>query len=237
MPDAAKAGLLRALGCLVRGLSTLFWGLGLMALVCLQLARAQTAETAWLESFGRLAFVPALILSGMLWRGLRLLRAFQPQERIWRRALDRAEALAVTGAGLSPFLFWWHQFPAVPLFAAGAGLLFLSSLGLLMQINAVLRRLCAMLPDETLRAETKLFTACNLTLLFAIFAGLGCGFLLSKLPGLPVFARGLLAAAGGGGIWFALLLALLPLTMTMALVWKIKEVVFSSLLAASGGSN
>ncbi|MGD1083713.1 MAG: hypothetical protein ABSA47_03070 [Verrucomicrobiota bacterium] len=234
MSDAAKAELLGALGRLVRGLSILFWGLGLTALVYLETARVETTEAGELEIFDRLAFFPALILSAMLWRGLRQMRAFQPQERIWQRALDRAEALAATDAGLAPFLFWWHKFPAVPLFAAGAGLLLLSSLFLLVQINLVLRRLCAMLPDETLRAETKLFTACNITFLLGVFAGLAAHFLLSRLTLLPPFVRVSWEAAGAGEIWLGLFLVLLPVAMTMALVWKIKEVIFSSLLAAGG---
>jgi hypothetical protein len=232
MSDAARAELLRALGQLVRGLSGMFWALGLTALVYLEAARAETAEAAGLGTFGGLAFFAALALSAMLWRGLRRMSAFQPQERIWRRALARAEALAAADAGLSPFLYWWHQFPAVPLFADGAGLWLLFSLFLLAHVNFVLRRLCAMLPDETLRGETKLFTACNITFLLAVFAGLAAGSLLSRLAVLPAFARDPWEAAGAGGIWLAVFLVLLPLAMTMTLVWKIKEVIFSSLLAA-----
>lgn len=237
MSDAAKAELLGALGRLVRGLSALFWGLGLTAWVCLEMVRVETTEAteaAGLETFGRLAFVPAVILSAMLWRGLRQMGGFQPQERIWRRALDRAEALAATDAGLAPFLYWWHKFPDVPLFAAGAGLLFLSSLFLLVQINFVLRRLCAMLPDQTLRGETKLVTACNITVLPAVIAGLAAYGLLSRMANPPAFFWEARETVGAGGVWLALLLVLLPLAMTMALVWKIREVIFASLLAAGG---
>jgi hypothetical protein len=236
-PDAANADLLRALGRLVRGLSMLFWGLGLSGLVYVKVAHVQTAEADWLESLGPLAFVPALLMSAMLWRGLNQMHPFQPQERIWRRALHRAEALAVTDAGLAPFLYWWHKFPSVPLFAAGAALLFLSSVWLLVQINLVLRRLSAMLPDETLREETKLFTACNVSFLVALLAGLAAYFLLPRLPELPPVIWNLLDAAGAGGLWLPLFLILLPLALTMALVWKIKEVIFSSLLAAGRSFN
>jgi uncharacterized membrane protein len=38
--------------------------------------------------------------------------------------------------------------------------------------------------------------------------------------------------AGEGGIWLTLFLVLMPLTMTMALVWKIKEVIFSGVIEA-----
>ena len=140
----------------------------------------------------------------------------------------------MTDAGLAPFLFWWHRFPAVPLFAAGAGLLLLSSLFLLVQINRVLHRLCAMLPDETLRAETKLFTGFNITFLLGVFAGLGGAFLVVKTDGASRVCPGSVGGGGGGGVWLGLFLVLLPVAMTMALVWKIREVIFSSLLAAGG---
>jgi hypothetical protein len=229
MPDAAKAELLRALGRLVRGLSALFWGLALTGLVGVEMIYLEGAQMAWRESFSPLAFLPAFLLSLLLWHGLNQMRAFQAQERIWQRALSRAEIFAVLDAGLAPFLFWWHRFPSVPLFADSAGLLFLSSLFLLLQINCVLQRLCAMLPDETLRAETRLFTAFNITLLLVFLAGLSVYILLTRLPFLSgSLDRGLRAAAPAA-IWLSIFLILMPLAMTMALLWKIKEVIFSSL--------
>ncbi|MGA2541346.1 MAG: hypothetical protein ABSG78_07255 [Verrucomicrobiota bacterium] len=229
MPDTAKAELLRALGRLVRGLSTLFWGLALTGLVGLQMVYLETAQAVWRETFSPPAFLPAFLLSPLLWHGLNQLRAFQPQERIWQRALSRAEIFTVLDAGLAPFLYWWHKFPSVPLYAACVGLLFLSSLFLLVQINCVLQRLCAMLPDETLRAETRLFTGFNISLLLAFFAGLSIYFLLTRLPVLPVWLGLWMEAAAAVGIWLALFLILMPLAMTMALLWKIKEVIFTSL--------
>jgi len=229
MPDTAKAELLRALGRLVRGLSTLFWGLALTGLVGLQMVYLETAQAVWRETFSPPAFLPAFLLSPLLWHGLNQLRAFQPQERIWQRALSRAEIFTVLDAGLAPFLYWWHKFPSVPLYAACVGLLFLSSLFLLVQINCVLQRLCAMLPDETLRAETRLFTGFNISLLLAFLAGLSIYFLLTRLPVLPVWLGLWMEAAAAVGIWLALFLILMPLAMTMALLWKIKEVIFTSL--------
>ena len=229
MPDAAKAGLLRALGRSVRGLSTLFWGLALTGLVYLEMVYMETGQMIWLETFGLLAFIPAMLISPMLWHGLNQLRAFQAQERIWQRALSRAEGLAVLDAGLAPFLYWWGQFPAVPLFIACVGLLSLSSLLLLVQLNCVLQRLCAMLPDETLRAETKLFTRFNISLLLVSLGGLSLYFLLTRFPVLPAWLGLWMDAAAAAGIWLALFLILMPLAMTMALLWKIKEVIFSSL--------
>jgi hypothetical protein len=232
MPDAARAELLRALGRSVRGLSTLFWGLAMTGLVYLEMVCLESGQMSWRETFSLPAFIPALLPSPLLWHGLNQLRAFQAQERIWQRALSRAEILAVLDAGLAPFLYWWRQFPAVPLYTACVGLLFLSSLLLLVQINCVLQRLCAMLPDETLRAETKLFTGFNISLLLASLAGPSCYFILTRLPVLPAWLGLWMDAAGASGIWLDLFLILMPLAMTLVLVWKIKEVIFSSLTTA-----
>ena len=232
MPDPAKAELLRALGRLVRGLSILFWGMALTGLACLEVVYLETAPAIWRQTYRPLVFLPAFLIGPLLWHGLNQLRAFQAQERIWQRALSRAEVFAVLNAGLAPFLYWWHKFPAVPLYAACVGLLFLSSLFLLVQTNCVLQRLCAMLPDETLRAETKMFTAFNISLLLSFLAGLLIYFVLTRLPAVPAWLGRGLDAAAAAGVWLALFLMLMPLAMTMALLWRIKEVIFASLTNA-----
>jgi hypothetical protein len=232
MPDPAKADLLPALGRLVRGLSTLFWGLALTALTYLEMAYIGAAQTLQGLAFSPLAFLPAVLLSLLLWHGLNHLRAFQPQERIWQRALSRAEVFAVLDAGLAPFLYWWRHFPSVPLFSACVSLLFLSSLFLLLQTNRVLQRLCAMLPDEALRAETRLFTAFNISILLALLSGLSIYFVLTRFQPVPAWLALWMDAAAASGLWLALFLILMPLAMTMALLWKIKEVIFSSLTNA-----
>ena len=54
-----------------------------------------------------------------------------------------------------------------------------------MQINHVLRRLCAMLPDENLRVETKMFTTLNIALFLAVFIGLAVCLGLAQAQMLP----------------------------------------------------
>ena len=94
--DAAKADLMRALGRLVRGLSTLFW------IIPLTLAAdVETARTNWLDALGALSFGPALVFSGLLWYGLYQMRDFQRQERIWQVALHRAGIFATINIGLA----------------------------------------------------------------------------------------------------------------------------------------
>jgi hypothetical protein len=221
--DPAKADLMRALGRLVRGLSTLFWGIPL-ALA----ADVQTARTDWLDDLGALSFAPAFVLSAWIWYGLRQMRDFQPQERVWHQALDRAEIFAIVNTGLAPFLFWWHRFPTVAFYSVCVK--FLAATGFLFLIcsNQVLRRLAAMLPDEMLRLETRTFTTINTWMLSAALGSLSVYLALTNFQGAPrpIGQRGLDMSMIGE--WFILFLTLMPVAVTLALLWKIKEAIFTS---------
>jgi len=209
--------LLRSLGKLVRGLSALFWGLPAALL-----AGATAAQVEWLKPLG---FLPLLAVNGMLCYGLSQLGDFQPQERPWRATLDRARLLGWVNLGLCPFIYWHHRAPAEPCFAVECVLGECAAALLLYQLNTVLQRLGAMLPDETLRQETRQFTVLNkwlLTGLLAAVAIAGAGLEavhVGKLSGRHL--DGLVQAGEAG----AMLLLLVPLTMTMALLWKTKEVI------------
>src|SRR5262249_16846409 len=154
-----KAELMRSLRRLVRGLSILFWGLPLTLLVCVR-----TTVSEWLRPLG---ILPPILTTALLLYSLFQLGHFQKHERVWVHALDRAKLLAIVTLGLSPFVFWWNQLPQVPFYFLGVGVLMLSGLLFLFNLNFVLQRLAAMLPDETLRIETRFFTSFNLYLLVA----------------------------------------------------------------------
>jgi hypothetical protein len=221
MPDAPPPELLPSLGRLVRGLSALFWGLPLALLICFQ-----TARTDWLHSFG---VVPPLATTGVLWFGLWQMRSFQPQERSWLGALDRALFVGAVNFALAPFLYWWSRMPQQPLFGAGVALLAFTSIIYLSHLNLVLSRLGAMLPDETLHQETRQFTAFNRLVLSLTFALAVAYLALLQYPG-PV--PGALVWLFNFSLKFQMLviitLVLVPLAMTMALLWKAKEVILES---------
>jgi hypothetical protein len=227
MPDPApNLELLRALGRLVRGLSALFWGLPLALVLCVQ-----TAKTDWLRPFG---FLPPVFAMGLLLYGLWLAGEFQKQERVWQNALDRAKLLALVNLGLSPFLFWWNKFPNQEFFTTMAILLGFCALVFLSHLNLVLLRLSAMLPDETLRQEARQFTLLNRVLLLgALLLALG-HLLLQQFALLTITAGRILMVLERGGLWLLILLVLLPLAMTMALLWKTKEVILESVFGGGG---
>jgi hypothetical protein len=227
MPDAPpNPELLRSLGQLVRGLSALFWGLPLALIICVETVRA-----GWFRNFN---IVPPLIVTGLLYYGLWMLGDFQKQERPWRRTLDAAKILALVNCGLSPFLYWLSRVPGNSFLEIVVGLLMLTSLLFLFGLNSVLLRLGEMLPDETLRHETRLFTAVNRSLLLALLGLVAANVVLSQIPKLPVQILMPMAWLNNNPlvILFVLIfLGLVPLAMTMALIWKTKEVIFDSVFA------
>jgi hypothetical protein len=225
MPDAApNAELLRSLGRLVRGLSALFWGLPIALIICVQ-----TAKTEFLKPFG---IFPPLAVTAWICFGLWQLGSFQKQERIWHSALDRAKLLAIVDLGLSPFLFWWNQMPNERFFTVVVGLMAVTGLVFLSNLNLVLYRLSAMLPDENLRQETRHFTTLNRYLVFVILC---LGILLIvilEVPSLLPSPVEWLILLSPNSLWLMVFLVLLPLAMTMALLWKIKEVILDSVFGA-----
>jgi hypothetical protein len=107
----------------------------------------------------------------------------------------------------------------------------LSSLLLLASINLVLQRLSAMLPDEALRLETKQFTTLNLNLLCATFIAALLYLGLRQSQSIPRWLGVVAAIMEQGSFWFLIVLVLLPLAMTMALLWKTKEVILESIFS------
>lgn len=217
---ALKAELMRSLARLVRGLSALFWGLPLTLLICVK-----SATSDWLKPLGVL---PPVLVNGLLFYGLWQLSYFQKQERVWHRSLDRALLLAVVNIGLSPFIFWWNQVPHIPLFSLAVAILMVSGLLFLFNLNQVLQRLAAMLPDETLRSETNFFTSLNLYLLLALIVLATVYLTLEQINTLPVLVIEALKVLDVARQWVLIFLVLLPVAMTMTLIWKIKEVILAS---------
>jgi hypothetical protein len=227
-----NSDLLRSLGKLVRGLSALFWGLPITLIICVWIAYSQ-----WMKSVG---WFPPMVAHGLLLYGLWQLAGFQKQERVWRRALDFAAALAIINLGLSPFLFFWSRI-SHPFFTLMVDALALCALMFLMSLNFVLKRLNAMLPDEALRAETNQFTSLNLNLLIAILLLSGLYLLFHLVPDvtssvlrvLPYWAGRILSNIGALSPFILVMLVLLPLAMTMAMLWKTKEVILDSVFGIS----
>lgn len=216
--------MLRSLGRLVRGLSALFWGLPAALVVA-----AETANADWLKPLGML---PLAATNGLLLYGLGQMGYFNPTERPWMRALDRARLSGLTLFGLCPFVYWHNKMPAQLYFTGMVALLQVMALVFLLHLNWVLARLVAMLPDETLRQETRQITALNRSLLATLLCLVISYLCLLQIPEPGRTISLALAWLEHGGFWFLVFFALLPLAMTMALLWKTKEVILNSVFEA-----
>jgi hypothetical protein len=89
-----------------------------------------------------------------------------------------------------------------------------------------------MLPDETLRHEARQFTALNrilllLALLLAVFH-----LVLQQFALQTILAGRILVFFDHVSFWLVILFVLLPLAMTMALLWKTKEVILDNVFGA-----
>jgi hypothetical protein len=225
MPDPAPTPeLLRSLGQLVRGLSVLFWGLPFALVVCV------TTQADYWRAFN---VFPAMVATAAPLYGLILLGSFRREERIWVNALERAKLLALVNFGLSPFLFWASRMPGQPFYAVVLQVLALTGLLFLLLLNPVLRRLTAMLPDETLRHETIFFTRLNSVLL-----GLNLAVVTSRMVAAHfqfdlAWSGRWQGMAERGGQWIVWFFVLLTTATTMALIWRTKEVIFNSVFGGS----
>lgn len=219
MPDAPpNSDLLRSLGKLARGLSALFWGLPLTLIV--------SAETAKADFLRPLGVAPVVAANLLLLFGLWEMTAFQKQERPWRNALDRAKLPAIVNLGLCPFLFWFSRMPQQPFFRDAVLLLVLCALIFLFNLNVVLKQLGAMLPDETLRQETRQFTLLDRWLIVAWLAFVVVTGTMPHVFDLTTrFTPQFLFWLQHVQITITLFLGLAPLAITMALIWKAKEVI------------
>ena len=214
---------MRSLGRLVRGLSALFWGLPIGLVVSVYVATNDWARATHM-------IAPVIILA-LLFYGLHQLSDFQKQERVWRDALDRAKLLALVNVGLSPFIYWYNRLPEEMFFGVAVLLLMVTGLLFLFNLNHVLQRLAAMLPDETLRTETRVFGNLNLSLLTAILLLFAMFFILRRFDNLPDSLERILRIMDFMRHWLLVFLILLPMAMTMTLIWKIKEVIFASVFS------
>ena len=67
-------------------------------------------------------------------------------------------------------IFFWHAFPYQSFFGHSVHLLFISGMLYLHQLNYAIRRLAFMIPDQTLRQDTELFTGLNRRVLSFLMA-------------------------------------------------------------------
>ena len=124
---------------------------------------------------------------------------------------------------MSPFLHWHHRAPEELYFTEAVGLLALGFSLYLSALNKTLARLAAMLPDEPLRVESQLFSRVNRVLLAITSVGIMVMYLLARINEPPELLLRLEATAVPARPWLFMVFVLIPVSMTMSLLWKTKE--------------
>ncbi|MGE3312290.1 MAG: hypothetical protein AB7O66_20180 [Limisphaerales bacterium] len=208
----------------LRGLSALFWSLPL-------------ALMAFSRHF--LAIIPTLYdlvlptaATGLALYGLIRMGSYQRSERIWQTSLHRSRLVGLLVVGLSPFLFLWGRMPSEDFFARAVALLLALALVFLVTLLDTLERLAAMMPDDTVRGDARMFRGLT-AYVVAVLAGVSVTLYWRMLPvRLSEFLEIPRQPLGLGRQAILLLLVLVPVAMAMAVTWKLKEVVFAAMIGA-----
>lgn len=238
---SSPPALLPSLARAIRGLSALFWGLPVSIFLWTNLALGTPGGSRHLPLGGTVgniantisAVMPACMALGLLIYGLALLGAFQPRERIWIHSLERARLLVWLNLALTPFAYWFSRRPDEPFFAQSFQLGIFAHLAFLVCVNHVIRRLAAMLPDETLRSDVRIFTALNIRALVALGSVLALALVIGHSRATIAFAGPILGLLGRIEPWQLVVPALIPVALTMTLLWKTKGVIISSVFGVS----
>lgn len=202
---------------LLRGLSSIFWGLPVSLIICVQ-----TMVSDHLRAGG---MIPPLLATGVLLFGTHMLNSVQTTATSWRKKVNLCRIAALMIFGFSPFTYLWNRFPFEPYFRTSILLLGLSGLLLLLFLNHCIQQISYVVDREDLRAETALFTSINHHL---IIASLVLCVLIGLIPVFHFFPKIFIL-----GIeildkvkrTLLLFLFLFPLSLTMTLLWKYKEAV------------
>ena len=222
---ANKTELLVSLRHLLRGLSALFWGLPLALLVCVQ-----TAAVGWLRTLGPM---PSVIATGMLLFGVLEMTRFRPREGVWQRTLDRAKIFALLNFGLSPFAYFCNHFPSEIYYRQMVWIMAFAGVLFVFNLNRSLKYLAAMLPDQILREDTELFTTLNLGLMLSLVLLVGGYFVLQEINELPILVIRILEAIDEHRRWLVIFFVVMPVAMTMSLLWKVKEIVLTGIFGSA----
>ena len=240
-PEPLHPDLMPSLRRLVRGLEVLFWSLPFALLVCVQ-----ETMVSWWESWG---IGPALAAMALLWYGTRSLGHFQKQERVWQGTVRFAQVLALLMVGLVPFLHWQQQITSDTMtwssmskaqqhVVYSACIFFTASMMYVLNLNQVLARLAAMLPDPILRADVRLFVYFNFGLFLLLVIGLWMhqkadAVFLGLREFAPTFADSIGSYLGLAAMMKAAILwvATLVITLTMTMLWKTKETILNSVFS------
>ena len=210
----------RDLVALAQGLSCWLWGIPGAVLLSIREMPFEWGMPFQLPLFA----VPYLLV---LVGAVKMARVRSAGDR-WRCEARRAMILCILALYLAPFLFWWRRWPQSAYLMANVWVLIACGIALLAQVNRLVRTLGAALGDPALAAEAELFRAVVWIVLglptVAAFAYVLTASFRSGAAVTLQFEDALLATPAWG-----LALLLVPLSITLALVWRAKDLTLAHL--------
>ncbi len=217
--DENSAGFVQSLSRLIRGLTILFWGLPIMLLVCVRTSVKERFELQPLDFF-----IP-IVISAILLVSVFFLGEFKKSEKSWEELLDRAKFFGIINLSLSPFIYWRLKVPEISAFSVAVWLFFVSNAFFLIIINRIIQQLTKMLPENTLREDAKTYGDLNQYMLIVLLIILILGYAGNGFKGLSLPVTDFLFLISRYYQWILTFVIVVPLAITMALLWKTKEVI------------
>lgn len=212
-----------ALVRLIQGLYFVFWGLLVTVLVS-----AESVLLAWQSSFAEvvLAGGVAITVAGT-WR---LRQAGFAEHASWRRRTGRLRGLALLLAYFALLFCLWRRAPVNLYLQLNAVGFVATGIALLMMVNRTVTALAAVVGRPQLALESRLFTAANIALLLLPFLAalsyLTVMVVARQTSPLDEFRHLLQRVSLLVGM-----IVLLPVALTLALVWAAKDSLLEELLS------
>jgi hypothetical protein len=221
--DDHSSDFTRSLSRLIRGLSMLFWGLPITLIISIKTAVKDRFELQPLD------FFTPIISSAILLIAIFFIGNFKKSEKKWGVLIDRAKFFGIINLSLSPFIYWRLKVPEITAFSVAVWLFFVSNVFFLLILNRIIQQLTMMLPDKTLRLDAKNYGDLNQYMFLLLLIILFLAYLDNFFKDLPGTVSEFLITVSRFHQWIITVVIVIPLAMTMALLWKTRETILTNI--------
>ncbi|MGB9602196.1 MAG: hypothetical protein ACP5MG_06505 [Verrucomicrobiia bacterium] len=221
--DDHSSDFTRSLSRLIRGLSMLFWGLPITLIISIKTAVKDRFELQPLD------FFTPIISSAILLIAIFFIGNFKKSEKKWGVLIDRAKFFGIINLSLSPFIYWRLKVPEITAFSVAVWLFFVSNVFFLLILNRIIQQLTMMLPDKTLRLDAKNYGDLNQYMFLLLLIILFLAYLDNFFKDLPDTVSEFLITVSRFHQWIITVVIVIPLAMTMALLWKTRETILTNI--------
>ncbi len=220
---------------LTQGLYFIFWGLLVIVVVSVQ-----AVVLLWMRAFAETFFLGGGVLATVVgsWRLHQARLADLPDTAAsgrWRKRVSRLRALALLLAYFAVLFYLWRRLPGNLYLQLNAAAFVAACIAYLTMLNRTVTTLAALVGRQQMALEARLFTAANIVLLLLPFV-VALGYIVLRAVTqesslLDEFRKLLERVSLLGAI-----VVLLPVSLTLALVWAAKDTLVQELVSRGGRS-